>query len=77
MPRAEETFDVPDPSLHLRLDFEGQGVTAKGALGVSLRVCDLFAIAFTLAIPLLKWFLRFKKAHRNDKTAAEQHIQIP
>lgn len=76
MPRAEETFDIHDPSLHLRVDFEGQRSEAKGALGVSLRVCDLFAIAFTLAIPLLKWFLRFKKAHRQKKDKTEQHVQI-
>jgi len=74
MPRAEETFDIPDPSLHLRVDFEGQGIEAKGALGVSLRVCDLFAIAFTLIIPMAKWFLRFKRAHRHD---TKQHITTP
>ena len=74
MPRAEENFDIPDPSLHLRLDFDHEGIEARGALGVSLRVCDLFAIAFTLAIPMLKWYLRFKRAHRHDK---EQHITTP
>ena len=74
MPRAEETFDIPDPSLHLRVDFEREGCAAEGALGVSLRVCDLLAIALTLVIPLAKWFLRFKKAHRHDK---EQHVQVP
>lgn len=71
MPRAEETFHIPDPSLHLRLDFDRQGIEAKGALGVSLRVCDLFAIAFTLIIPMTKWFLRYKRAHRHN---TEQHI---
>lgn len=75
MPRAEETFDVPDPSLHLRLNYDQEGITARGTLGVSLRVCDLFAIAFTLVIPMARWFLRFKRAHRRDKTAAEGHIQ--
>jgi hypothetical protein len=38
-------------------------------VGVSLRVCDLFAIVFTLIGPLLKWFLRFKKAHKHDEPA--------
>ncbi len=77
MPRAEETFDIPDPSLHLRLDYDQEGVTAKGTLGVSVRVGDLFAIAFTLMIPVAKWFLRFRWAHRHDKTATEGHIQTP
>lgn len=67
MPKVEEKFCVPDPSLHLRMDLDAEGTSAKGRVGVSLRVCDLFAIAFTLIVPLAKWFLRFKKAHRNDQ----------
>lgn len=69
MPKAEEKFYIPDPSLHLRMDFSAERTTAEGCVGVSLRVCDLFAILFTLAIPMLKWFLRFKKAHKHDAPA--------
>lgn len=68
MPKLEERFYVPDPSLHLRMDFDAEGTTAAGRVGVTLRVCDLFAIVFTLLIPMAKWFLRFKKAHRHDGT---------
>jgi hypothetical protein len=70
MPKAEETFYIPDPSLHVRMDFTAQSTTAEGCVGVSLRVCDLFAILFTLAVPLFKWFLRLKKAHRHDPKEA-------
>lgn len=66
MPKAEERFDVPDPALHLRMDYGAEGTAADGSIGVSLRVGDLFAILFTLVFPLLKWFLRFKKAHKHD-----------
>jgi len=74
MPRVEERFDVPDPSLHLRMNYDTEttmwdGTSCEGTVGLSLRVCDLFAIAFTLAIPMLKWFLRFKKAHKHDMPA--------
>ena len=67
MPRAEETFEIPDPSLHLRLDYDRVSPAASGTIGVSLRVGDLFAIAFTLILPLGKWFLRFKRAHCHKK----------
>ena len=67
MPKLEERFYIPDPSLHLRMDFDAEGTTAAGRIGVTLRVCDLFAIVFTLLIPMAKWFLRFKKAHRHDE----------
>lgn len=69
MPRAEEKFYIPNPAIHLRMDFDADGTTAAGSIGVSLRLCDLFAILFTLLIPLAKWFLRFKKAHKNDEPA--------
>ena len=77
MPRAEDTFDIPDPSLHLRLDYDRQGVAAEGALGVSVRVCDLFAIALTLLVPMAKWYLRYQKAHKNDKTTTGQSAKTP
>lgn len=74
MPKAEERFYIPDPSLHLRMDFEAEGTTGEGTIGVSLRVCDLFAIMFTLIIPLFKWFLRFKKAHRHDDSESKHAV---
>ena len=67
MPKAEELFYIPDPSLHLRMDFDEPSTTADGSVGLSLRICDLFAILFTLAVPLLKWFIRYKKAHKGEK----------
>lgn len=69
MPRAEERFDISNPSLHLRMDYSAEGTTAEGAVGISLRVCDLFAILFTLALPLARWFLRFKRAHKRDSVS--------
>ncbi len=71
MPKAEECFYIPDPSLHLRLDYGAEHMTASGNVGVSLHVCDLFAIAFTLIPPLAKWFLRFKRARRRGAPPRE------
>ncbi|MBQ1619603.1 MAG: hypothetical protein II094_01280 [Oscillospiraceae bacterium] len=66
MPKLEELFYVPDPSLHLRMDYDAPSTRARGIIGVSLRICDLLAIIFTLLIPLGMWFLRFKKAHKGE-----------
>ncbi len=75
MPKAEEVFYIPDPSLHLRIDFDREWPTASGSLGLSVRVCDLLAIALTLVVPLGKWFLRFKKSHKHDKPAHTDEIR--
>lgn len=68
MPKVEELFYVPDPSLHLRMDYDAPSTRARGIVGVSIRICDLLAIIFTLVIPLGLWFLRFKKAHKGEQT---------
>ena len=67
MPKIEELFYVPDPSLHLRMDYDAPSIRARGIVGLSIRICDLLAIIFTLLIPLGLWFLRFKKAHKGEK----------
>lgn len=77
MPRLEERFYISDPSLHLRIDFAADEMAVEGQAGVSLRVCDLFAILFTLIGPLFKWFLRFKKAHKHDAAPKKEDAAKP
>ena len=67
MPKAEEKFYIPNPSIRLRMNYDAEGTEAEGSVGLSLRVCDLFAILFALIVPMAKWFLRFKRAHRHDE----------
>lgn len=67
MPKAEELFYIPDPSIRLGMDFSAESTRAEGTVGLSLRVCDLFAFVFTLLIPMGRWFLRYKKAHKGDR----------
>lgn len=64
MPRLEDTFSIPSPSVFLDMDFDAEHTTAEGSIGFSLRVGDLLIIALTLTLPLLRWFLRWRKAHR-------------
>ena len=70
MPKLEELFCIPRPSIYLGLDFEKKETSAEGTVGVSLRVWDLLAILFTLAFPLAGWFLRYRKKHKNDAAGA-------
>lgn len=72
MPKAEEIFYLPDPAIHLRMDYGAEATRCEGKVGVSVRICDVFVILFALAAPLIKWFLRLKKAHANDLKPAEE-----
>lgn len=66
MPALEELFHIPNPFIHLDTDFQSGKTSAGGTVGVSLRIGELIAIAVTLAFPLVRWFLRWRRAHRND-----------
>lgn len=66
MPHLEELFYIPAPSITLRMDFQAEKTRVEGTVGVTLRVCDLLAIALTLALPLGRWFLAFRRAHAKD-----------
>lgn len=69
MPQLEDLFHIPDPSLHLRMDYSAKETRAEGSVGLSLCVWDMLIIAFALMRPMLKWYRRFRRAHKNDQTA--------
>ena len=69
MPHLEDIFLIPEPSLHLRMDYSSEKTHAVGAVGLSLRIRDGLHISLALLIPMLKWYLRYKKAHKNDAPA--------
>lgn len=79
MPKLEELFYIPKPSVYLGMDFTKAETSAEGTVGVSLRVCDLFAILFTLAVPVGKWFLRWRRAHGGEAKAEPpaEHAAVP
>ena len=66
MPLAEEAFDIPDARIHTEMSFETERISAEGEVGLTLRVFDILLILAVLLVPLLKWYLRFTKAHKND-----------
>lgn len=67
MPQLEDLFRIPDPSLHLRMDYSAKETRAEGTVGLSMRVWDGLFIACALFAPLLKWYRHFRKAHKYDK----------
>ena len=77
MPHLEDLFHIPDPSLHLRMDYSSEKTHAEGAVGLSLRIRDGLHIALALLIPMLKWYLRYKKAHKNDAPAEKPTESTP
>ena len=61
MPRLEELMRIPDPYIHLDVDYSAAETKAEGEVVLSFQIRDLFAIGFAFGIPVLKCLLRWKK----------------
>lgn len=72
MPRIEALFTVPNPEIAVNADFEGGPTRAEGHVGVRLRLMTLVVMLLVLAWPLLQWYRRFQKAHKNDPLPASK-----
>ena len=61
MPQLERLVDVRNPYIHTDVDFTAPNAAVEGEIGVSFRIGTLIAVGVGLAIPALKWFLRWRK----------------
>ena len=68
MPQLEQLTRIPDPGLHVEVDFDSEQLRLTGRLGVSLQIRDLFAIGWAFAKPVIRWLL----AMRKRQSAAEK-----
>ena len=64
MPRLEQMAQLPDPEIHLGVDFTAERIRAEGDIGIFFRVGDFFAIGASAAGPLLRWFIQFQKQQK-------------
>lgn len=72
MPRLEEMIHVPDPRIHMEMDFTATETKISGTVGASYRIGDLLAIGFAAIGPVLKFgipFLRKQKAIKKAESA--------
>ena len=67
MPPLEQFLNIPDPQIHTEVDFQAEKTQVEGTLGVTIRIGTLLAVGAGIAIPALRWFLRFTKRHRETK----------
>lgn len=69
MPLLEKVIDIPDPHLHVGMDFSEPEMLLEGEAALKAHVGTLLLAALQVGIPALKWFLRWKK---QAKLAANQ-----
>lgn len=67
MPVLEQLLVIPDPRIHLGVDFENEKTKVRGEAGVSLRIGTMIAVGLGVGIPAIRWFLRYRKKERKKK----------
>lgn len=67
MPLLERLLDIPDPRIHMEVDFDVEETRAEGTLGIGIRVGTALAVGCGIAVPALRWFLRYMRRHRKEK----------
>lgn len=72
MPVLERLLDIPNPRIHSEVNFEAEGTQVKGTVGISIRVGTALAVGFGIAVPALRWFLRYTRGHRKKGPAPEE-----
>lgn len=72
MPVLERLLDIPDPHIHTEVDFDAEKTLAEGTVGAAIRIGTALAVGFGIAVPALRWFLRYTKKHRKKRPAPEE-----
>lgn len=71
MPQAEEIIHIPDPAIHLDMDYNAPRTAVSGTVGLSFRVGNMVEFIVAAAIPLLRWYKTYRKAHANGQNPNE------
>ena len=73
MPILERLLVIPEPSIHIGIDFDAPETSVEGEVGLSARIGSLLRVALTIGIPALRWFLRWRK--RTKQQSAPQSAE--
>ena len=71
MPQAEEIIHIPDPHIHIDMDYNAPHTAVSGKVGLSFRVGNMIEFIVAAAIPMLRWYKVYRKAHANDQQPNE------
>ena len=75
MPLLEQLLVIPDPHIHIGIDFDAPETNLQARVGITLRLGTLVAVAFGVDIPALRWFLRFQKKQKKQQPAEKEPEQ--
>ena len=72
MPVLERLLVIPNPHIHLDVDFTAGETAFRGRVGLSARIGTLLRIGFTVAVPALRWLLAYWKQHKQSPVGKDE-----
>lgn len=77
MPALEQLLVIPDPSIHIGMDFDANTLQLRGSIGVSIRIGTLILLGLGISVPTLRWFLKYLKRKKAENNVHQQPAGTP
>lgn len=68
MPEVERLTRMPEPRIHLDMNYDVEKTATRGKAGLSLQIRDALAIAVAFGLPLYRWYRQAAKAQKTRGT---------
>ena len=76
MPVLEQLVKIPDPGIHLDIDFEAEKLRITGSVGIDIRIGTLLLVAIGIAIPSLRWLWKYGKENTTENRQPAQASSV-
>lgn len=61
MPPLEQLLVIPNPHIHVGVDFDAGKTRVDGTAALTIRLGTLLAVALGAGIPVLRWLMKYQK----------------
>lgn len=75
MPVLEQLLTIPDPRIHIEIDFDAAETKTEGDVGISLRIGTLLRVAFGVLPPWARWMMRRPKEQKPTTSTEKKKRQ--
>ena len=77
MPVLEQLLVIPDPRIHIGMDFDSPEPRLEGSVGIRARVGTLLTAGLGVAVPVLRWLSQMEKRNRDRKAGTPSEDARP
>lgn len=72
MPVMEQLVRIPEPAIHIGIDFDVDTTVSSGKIGIFLTLGTLVSVAFRIGIPVIKFLTAYMKRSQNANPEVKQ-----